>query len=252
MNNKYLIKENIENLISLWQLVSEPFKGYHTNEAFTCYDVRDSQWPTRLWFHEIINKSDLKKADTVYFSKSEAKNLSYFDIHKDAPTKLLNDFNFKIRYVQRGMVLKIGNSYNYEERLTLKHVITKDDAILWSALFFQSFNYKVHPNQVLLPLEKTFFYIVSDKEGHAIGTIIAHNTNSEVIGIHSMGIIPKERQKGYATELMQIVINQAKLTGFSHVTLQASEKAVSLYEKLGFEKQFLIKNYHKTYKHSNI
>ncbi len=51
------------------------------------------------------------------------------------------------------------------------------------------------------------------------------------------------RRKGYAEQIMKLLINIATEEGVDYMTLQASDMSKNLYLKLGFEEQFTIKNF---------
>ncbi len=70
-----------------------------------------------------------------------------------------------------------------------------------------------------------------------------HNFPQTIIGIHSMGIIPEMRGKGFAEQMMRTILNQAVEQGFERATLQASSMGKGLYLKLDFEQQFAMSNY---------
>jgi predicted acetyltransferase len=75
-----------------------------------------------------------------------------------------------------------------------------------------------------------------------VGTVICHQTQN-TIGIHSLGILPNMRGKGYATEIMYNVLNKGLEQGCNLATLQASKMAKSMYEKMGFTTEFIMRNY---------
>jgi len=66
-----------------------------------------------------------------------------------------------------------------------------------------------------------------------------------VAGIHSMGILPAQRRKGYAEEILIHMLHAAKLEGAAYATLQASEMGRGLYAKMGFQQDFQIKTFFK-------
>jgi len=57
------------------------------------------------------------------------------------------------------------------------------------------------------------------------------------------GIIPEQRRKGFAEQMMVNILSQSAEQGFKYSTLQASELGKGLYLKLGFKEQFIIKSY---------
>ncbi len=243
MDKTELVGLNISNLTSLWRLVSEPFDGYYNRKEFTYYDVANSDWPNRLWFHNVMNSSSFAKADDHYFKKAGKVKLTSFDGTEESGSELLEKHNFQLASEQTGMALELDVSFELSVRLFLKEATSLEDAKLWCYLFERAFQYKVNYTQVLLGLDKTTFYLISDTGGNDIGTIILHSDRKDVIGIHSMGIIPTARRKGYAMDLMKTVLHLSKSNAFAYVTLQASEMAVPLYKKLGFQEQFSMKNY---------
>ncbi len=244
MNKTELIGRNISNLTSLWRLVSEPFDGYYSRKEFTYYNVANSDWPNRLWFHDVMNSYAFEKAKDHYFNKSDKVKLTSFDVSEESGSELLEKHNFQLASEQTGMALALDESFELSERLFLKEVTSLEDAKLWCNLFELTFQYEVNYTQVLLGLDKNRFYLFSDTVGNDIGTIILHSDHKDVLGIHSMGIIPTARRKGYGLDMMKTVLHLSKSHEFAYVTLQASEMAVPLYKKLGFQAQFSLKNYH--------
>ncbi len=63
------------------------------------------------------------------------------------------------------------------------------------------------------------------------------------MGVHSVGIPPEMRRKGYAKQIMKLLINSAVDNACDYMTLQASDMGKNLYLNLGFKEQFTIKNY---------
>lgn len=72
----------------------------------------------------------------------------------------------------------------------------------------------------------------------------------EVVGeahIMTVGIKPDRRGKGYSLILMRVMLNHAAKKGIKDVTLEVregNEAAIGLYEKLGFKKYGIRKNYY--------
>ncbi len=51
------------------------------------------------------------------------------------------------------------------------------------------------------------------------------------------------RKRGFAEQIMKRLTNMAVENGSEYVTLQASDMGKNIYLQLGFEEQFVIKNY---------
>ncbi|WP_343328972.1 GNAT family N-acetyltransferase [Polaribacter staleyi] len=118
---------------------------------------------------------------------------------------------------------------------------TEKEANLWTKLFYKSFGYYINPVLLIKPQKNTDYYIAYHKN-EAVGTGVLHTTNN-VTGIHSVGIIPEQRRKGYAEQIMKLLINKSIHMNSDYITLQSSDMGKGLYLKLGFEEQFSIKNY---------
>jgi predicted acetyltransferase len=60
-----------------------------------------------------------------------------------------------------------------------------------------------------------------------------------------MGVIPSQRRKGYAEELLIHMMNIGRMKGAKYATLQASDMGKRLYLKTGFQQDFIIKTFIK-------
>ena len=65
----------------------------------------------------------------------------------------------------------------------------------------------------------------------------------KIAGIHGVGVIPSYRRKGFAEEIMKVLLNDALEYGADYSTLQASNMGKGIYERLGYSEDFLISNY---------
>lgn len=72
------------------------------------------------------------------------------------------------------------------------------------------------------------------------GVVVMH---ANVAGIYYVMTLPSHRKRGYATAMMEHVLECAQNKGFYLATLQASEKGKNLYESMGFQKSSLFVEY---------
>lgn len=143
--------------------------------------------------------------------------------------------------MQYGMSLELKNNFKPSKDLRLKKAETTNEIGLWCKAFKQAFNYSISEPT----LEKTkntipYFLVYDNKD--LVGTIILYITGNTA-GVHSLGIIPEMRKKGYATEIMYQILNQAIKENAKTATLQASEMAKNMYSGMGFSTDFLMHNY---------
>ncbi|WP_034044917.1 GNAT family N-acetyltransferase [Wocania ichthyoenteri] len=244
------IKSNIQNLTSLWQTVSEPLNSYFIETDFSFSLIEHSEWPNRLWFNQEINKDGIALAKEKLLSISTNLTIPYWDIYNSNSFEMLDENGFNLKFEQIGMSLKAPHIFTEIKTLSLKKVSTEKDAKLWSILFSKSFGYFTNP-VLLTKSQKNTDYYIAYHQNEAVGTGILHTTNN-VTGIHSVGIVPEQRRKGYAEQIMKLLINKSIKINSDYITLQSSDMGKGLYLKLGFEEQFTIKNYalHTCIEHS--
>lgn len=237
-----LVLENIHNLTAIWQRVNEQ-AGVHTaGSAFDFGVLTYSEWPNRLWFHHEPTLGSVHAAKRIAQSAPVKLVLPYWDIYTQSHCKLLESQGFECLFEQVGMVMDLKKTVSVDQDIRMKAVDTQSDARLWEALFQQAFGYSIHHSLLLLQLKGIQFFIAY-QEDSPIGTVVLSHENEEVIGVHSMGIVPAMRRKGFAEQLMHKILQQSVAKGFGYATLQASSLGKGLYLKLGFEEQFTLKNY---------
>lgn len=239
MKNREL---NINNLIELWKVVAIPFQGYFSNDYFGCSYIKDTQWPNRIW----INKQPFSEQKLRNIKEKLGHNYSNCTLSlftaKDKEISSKKVPSLKLKSLQYGMSLKLTHKFKTQRNIQFEKVKNKDEAKLWSNTFFSAFGYEISPKIVASAKDKIPFYLVYFEE-ELVGTIILFTTHN-IAGIHSLGIIPKKRKQGFATEIMYHILNQSIDSKLSLATLQASEMAKGIYLKIGFSIDFIMENYH--------
>ncbi len=237
-----IIKENVKNLTSLWQLVGERARIRQTKEQFDLVAVTYSEWPNRLWFHDDVNEDTLGIAKNSILQTDPELIVPYWDIYRTRNYELLEANGFEKRSEQYGMSLKLDRKFSQNGSLRLERVTDTEQAGLWADLFKQSFGYRINPSLLTLT-QDAVDYLIAYHQDIPVGTAILYGHNSEAVGIHSMGSLPEFRRRGFAEEMMRDLLNRSRERRFTCATLQASAAGKGLYLKLGFEEQFLLKNY---------
>ena len=234
-----IIKTNLANLTSLWKTAGIPFNAYVETPAFNYCRIEDSDWPNRLWFKEDITPEVL--ATALEMLPAGKMTIPYWDIyHSNGDEYIINSGGVKA-FEQAGMSLKLDKPFKGANNLLYVQVTNDAQADLWAALYPLSFGYRISATILKKLYNDVRFYLAYYQE-RPIGTAILHYTNG-IAGIHGVGVIPDMRKKGFANEIMEFVLNQSIGLNATYVTLQASKMGVGIYLKMGFEEQFLIKNY---------
>lgn len=237
-----LRKLNIDNLTSLWQLVNRKTGTYVIGDVFDYGAIDYSDWPNKLWFINAPSQRDMDTVKHIIGSSSTKITVPLWHIEgKDYQSQLISH-GFEKVLNQIGMALDLSKRDFSPSRLKLQRVENKNSAQLWESLFEKAFNYKIHHELILKSLDE-IDYLMAYDENSPVGTALTYCTGNHIVGIHSMGIIPEMRRKGYAEKMMHSMLHDAVKKGYSHATLQASAMGKGLYQKLGFEEQFPMSNY---------
>lgn len=238
-----LIQSNISNLTELWQTAGKSFNANQSTKEFNFCYVQHSEWPNKLWFNEYPHQQALMAAMQQLILTPKL-SIPFWDIYGHNPLKQLETKGLHLAFEQTGMALKVNQPYANTQSYSLKKITSFEAAQKWSSIFQQAFGYLISP-EVIYKSAKAIIYYIAYYKKEAVGTGILYHTNN-ITGIHSLGILPSERRKGHANQIMKCLINKSIEAGAAYITLQASNMAKELYLYLGFEEQFNIKNYRFT------
>lgn len=231
---------NIANLTSLWSKVAQ-MVGHYTNESdYELSLVKNSEWPNKIWIKQALTQELLTAISHQMASCEQTLVFPHWDIYaNEGPAITLEDFTQKS--FQTGMSLLLNKSFNSSNSLTFKRVSNTSEAKLWAEIYPKCFGYVIG-EEILIrtmdEIEYNLFYFNDE----LVGTAIYH-PSEQVAGIHGVGIVPEMRRRGFAEEIMYILLNRAIADGIPYATLQASELGKGIYKRLGFTEDFIIKNY---------
>lgn len=240
MKNINLVKDNIDNLTTLWRTVATPLLSNHKNDPFEFSQIKNSGWPNRLWFREDITEENLPQILDIV-EKNPGLIIPYWDIFGSNSNEILEKNGFNIRIQLAAMALKLDKKLPLENRLNFKRVLNEEDAQIWSDIYPLSFSYVISKETLVHNYDNVKFYLFHLDE-KPIGTLTLFQTEN-IMGIHGVGVIPEMRKKGFAEEIMKFAINEAVDSGAEYAHLQASALGKGIYTKLGFEDLFMITNY---------
>lgn len=236
------IQLNTNNLTKLWTLGGMTSGHFYANDDYVVSLVHSSEWPNRLWFNHV---PDERVMDEI-FERWDMNDITVPVWGNDLQRKedVLKSYGFKQKNVLTGMSLSLGVPIQLTNRLIVNKVDSGIKAKEWSELFLSAFGYHIDFKTVINTMHKVDYYIGSFN-GKPVGTGALYIDPLGVAGIHSMGIVPDQRRKGYAEELLLSLLNTAKLKGAEYAMLQASAMGEGLYLKTGFKTDFQLKNFVK-------
>ena len=230
---------NIQNLGQLWETAGKASDGFKKGDGYFVSMAENGEWPNRIWATDTLSE------ETMTDIASEMKTFkqvtfSHFN-ETETETVLLQEHGFELKSKQYGMSLPLRSKFEVEKTLELERVNSSENAKLWSQAFYDAFQYDISSDTIVNAMEDIPFFLVKN-EGTLVGTLILFATE-KVLGIHSLGIRPAQRKKGYAKEIMHYVVNNAIEKDYAQATLQASEMAKNMYAQMGFTFDFMMKNY---------
>lgn len=100
----------------------------------------------------------------------------------------------------------------------------------------------------LLSCDYAVYFAATDEESGAVAGYVGMYVSLDVGNINNVGVLPDFRRKGIGRLLMSELCSYCRNNGITLLTLEVRESnapAIALYEKLGFRKVGLRKNYYK-------
>lgn len=232
MNLKQL---NIFNLTQLWKITGQ----YNFTNSFEFSESLYGCWPNKTWLKQALNKTILQEIKGKWNHRQFS--ISSFNTFSAQELEILNAEGFK-ETKQTGMSIKLDHFTNDSSLLSYQKVTCLDTAKAWSQVFETAFKYQISHQTVFATMHLVDYYIAINN-GTKVGTAMLFIDNNKVAGIHSMGIIPTERRKGYARKLLRTLLNKAKNQKASIAVLQASEAGKPLYLQEGFREDFIMQTF---------
>lgn len=235
-----LVVLNTNNLTELWTLGGMTAGQFYANDDYVVSLVHGSEWPNKLWFNHV---PDERVMDEI-FERWDMNDITVAVWGNDVQRKeeMLKLYGFQQKNELTGMSISLGAPFQLMNRLIVNKVDSEIKAKEWSDLFVHAFGYHIDSQTVINTMHQVDYYIGSFN-GKPVGTAALYIDHLGVAGVHSMGIVPSQRRKGYAEELLLFLLNAAKLRGAENAMLQASAMGEGLYLKTGFNMDFQLKNF---------
>ncbi|WP_113661355.1 GNAT family N-acetyltransferase [Pedobacter nanyangensis] len=231
---------NIANLTALWSKVGQA-AGLYTNEnGYELSLVKNAEWPNKIWTKQPLAQELLTALTHQMASCEQTLVFPHWDIYPSKGLEIASE-GFTQKSFQTGMSLQLNKSFTSSKSLTFKRVLNANQARLWAGVYPKCFGYVISEetlNRTMNEIEYHLFYFKDELVGTAI-----YYPSEQVAGIHGVGIVPEMRKRGFAEEIMCILLNRAIAAGIPYATLQASELGKGIYKRLGFTEDFIIRNY---------
>lgn len=231
--------ENIENLTNLWRYASKKVGDYEKIKGYEVGFIAESEWPNRLWFS---SRLDIPVFTEIIHQNSSPLTITTWGEHLSDNQEILTTMGLDLKLEQYAMSLELAHIPKSNDRVSIQLVTDFEAAVKWSNAFIDAFGYTLSVDTVMKTKDSVNYYLGLYK-GEPIGTVALFSHQPRVTGIHSMGILPTMRRRGFAEDLLIQVLNVAQHKGAEYATLQSSSMGKGLYLKLGFQEHFLIKSF---------
>lgn len=188
--------------------------------------------------HEVVDT-------TISYFNREDMPFAWWVGPEDTPSNLsqvLHEADLVTSEVNLGMYLSI-EQYGYEQiELRIERVLERNhiedyisvliEAHEDDALVYEWYD-RLHGFDFSLQDYEQCYVGYLDETPVSCGTITLH---SDVAGIYNVVTKQAYRKRGFATAMLQELLMRANEAGYTTATLIAQKNAVSLYERMGFER----------------
>ncbi|WP_163381263.1 GNAT family N-acetyltransferase [Cyclobacterium sp. SYSU L10401] len=237
-----LIKANTNNLAALWKTGGRLAGQYIEEPSYRLSISGSGEWPNKLWFTKPMDMQAIMDIQLQWNMDKLSLPVWGDDLHRQE--LMLKAYGFEEKLTQVAMSMNLKDAPDHAERVIIQKVTSKPLAEIWSQLFQEAFGYEISADTVSRTMN-SIEYFIGKHDGVPVGTAVLFVDPNGIAGIHSMGIIPSQRRKGYAEELLIHMMNIARIKGVTNATLQASDMGKGLYFKIGFQQDFIIKTFIK-------
>jgi len=233
-----------DNLYAFYDEVGSVLKtGFFKDSTISWMNTGSSSWPNMIYNTSF---SEEKSDEFVHANTTAIKD------RKAPPFWLLEDGVLNETLSQKlskagmrpimhwtGMGISINAPLKYELSPTTKirKVENTADLNAWQNILNQALmtSNKIQDGifEKLYKQDNFKLYLVLENDVPVATGLAYFNANN--CGIYMISTLAEHRQKGYGSAVTKHCINAAHQKGITNIVLQASDKGVSIYEKMGFK-----------------
>jgi len=235
-----------DNIYAFYDKIGSTLKtGFFKNPNISWMNTGNGSWPNMIYNTSVLeeNVDEFVTQNTITI---KSKNAPPFWLIEDNPLdKILAQKLGKagmrpiMYWTGMGITVNAPLENNLSKKNTkIKTVSNTSDLNSWTSILNVALmtSNKIHENIFEnLYLQDNFeLYLVLEND-IPVATGLAYFSNN-VCGIYMIATLEEARKKGFGTAVTKHCINAAHQKGITNIVLQASQKGVSIYEKMGFNK----------------
>lgn len=243
----HLVDENFNLHAGTIPGVSKGMKVYHS-ENLTCVD---SNIPCDTFnIIHITNGQRLAKDELIqvvdHFRKKEFPFCIWIN-HENLTEHVKSLFSSLVidqKNIEPGMILDLSRYHLIENELYANIRIVKtrkelDDfarviASNWVPPDENVINYYNRVADHILSHPKNMF-VIYHQDNEAISALELFPSDDKTVGLYGLATLERFRGRGIGSAMMTYALNKAKVHGYRHAILQASEDGIGIYTRYGFE-----------------
>jgi len=253
----HIDEANLINLTGLWK----KYGSRPVNECELPLLLANTHWPHRCW-HDW--KTDELSSTMAGYSNDTAwledvpesvilpiwPTMSDNKVFKPLLTeKQLLEKKWIYAFGQIAMYIELHEEMAYHPLTRLGFQVnpecTPEDITKWVEIGSEAFAYCIDRSVIEnLINDKSIRILLGYQGEQAVASALLYKTGN-VIGLHQVGVKRAFQGQGIAKYFMQEIISTCVLWQGKYIVLQASQAGQPLYDGLGFQAQFTIKNYQR-------
>jgi predicted GNAT family acetyltransferase len=208
-----------------------------------------NSWPNRCWMEYNYDNNDLQEVIRVNSKKNKSYILSLWEydeviFHKSI--KELESNNYKVLFEQTGMYLDLNKTIEGDiGDLQVKFVKDKNDIDTWTEIASKSFGAIIDKDIInKIARDENIYLLLGYKNDMVVTTTLLYKSD-DVMGVHLVGVPAEHRGQGIAENIMKKAIAFSRDKSINSMVLQSSSLGLGIYKRLGFEENFIFRNYQK-------
>ncbi|AOP35451.1 acetyltransferase [Leptospira tipperaryensis] len=213
---------------------------------FVFYSNADSDWFTRIVLKEKLSPISLKEEILKLREEGHSSDVLDFLPSRDHE-KVLKELGYKDCNEQWGMYLS-GDPILSDKKfssgdLNIRKIESEEELKNWLKIVNVSFESNDCENLYLKLLGLNFFRVFG---GFVDQTLVATGMtffNGTSYGLYSITTDPNRRGFGYASILVQNILEELRKEYSEIIILHATEMGKGIYEKFGFKKSMLLRHW---------
>ncbi|MBM9500967.1 GNAT family N-acetyltransferase [Leptospira sp. 201903071] len=213
---------------------------------FVFYSNADSDWFTRIVLKERLSPISLK--EEILSLREEGLRSDVLDfLDSRYHENILGELGYRDCNEQWGMYLA-GNPILSDRKfsgsdLNIRKIESKEELRSWLKIVNVSFESNDRENLYLKLLDQNSFRIFGGFIDQTLVTTGMTFFNEKSFGLYSITTDPGRRGFGYASVLVQYILEEIRKEFSGIIILHATEMGKGIYEKLGFQKSILLRHW---------